>query len=132
MSTTRYLNFNTLVSFDPSPWTVNVASYSPKAWSAGTTPLDNLAVYLLFSLPVWTPSGKGVAVTFVGNPEIVTLVIFPELSHASSCGLKLAPLNTVKIGSPAVCPIEIPFNVAWGFALSAKLNVTFFLICFGA
>ena len=132
MSTTRYLNFNTLVSFDPSPWTVNVASYSPKAWSAGTTPLDNLAVYLLFSLPVWTPPGKGVAVTFVGNPEIVTLVIFPELSHASSCGLKLAPLNTVKIGSPAVCPIEIPFNVAWGFSLSAKLNVTFFLICFGA
>ena len=126
------MNFNTLVSFGPSPWTVNVASYSPKGWSAGTSPLDNLAVYLLFSLPLCSPPGKAVAVTFVGNPEIVTFVIFPELSHASSCGLKLAPLNTVKIGSPAVCPIEMPFNVAWGFALSAKLNVTFFLICFGA
>ena len=58
--------------------------------------------------------------------------IIPELSHALIVGLKLAPLNTVKIGSLDSDPKDWPFKVACGLELSATLNVTFFVIRSGA
>ena len=72
-----------------------------------------------------------IILTPFGKPLIVTLFIFPELSHAFNSGLKVAPLKTVNIGVVAVVPKRIPFSLACGFSVSATLNVTSFFISLG-